>query len=199
MRERPILFSGPMVRAILEGRKTQTRRVLMPQPVVERIESFGPSWAWRKDEKHWFSGVTEKQLRAPYGLVASCPSPYQVGVRLWVRETWGRCDRDQVIYRADNIETLAKERQWVTMRAARLNLEVAAVHAERVQEITEADALAEGIAPTEANTFEIEDTEFQDARSAYAYLWQGINGKRAPWESNPWVWVVSFKRLENLT
>ena len=86
VKEKPILFNAEMVRAILDGRKSQTRRVVKPQPVNEKPEvEWG--WAWRKSPTTWFSGTTEDQVRR-FGLPQHCPYG-QPGDRLWVRETWG--------------------------------------------------------------------------------------------------------------
>ena len=85
MRTIPILFTGEMVRAILDGRKTQTRRVVKPQPVNED-PSVKWGWAWRKSSKEWFSGVHEYQLRKAFGLAPHCPYGLP-GDRLWLRET----------------------------------------------------------------------------------------------------------------
>lgn len=159
-RERPIMFSAPMVRAILAGRKTQTRRVvrfLPPRP-------------------------------CPYGVP---------GDRLWVRETWcadGLDDGSAPLYhfRADgdhDPEATWRPSIFMPRTACRIVLDVTGVRIERVQDISEADAKAEG---PELLPDPMQDTP-RRWRDSYRTLWDSINGKRAPWDSNPWVWVVEFK------
>ncbi len=83
----PMIFSGPMVQAILEDRKSQTRRVLKPQPEFEGVKSFGNSWGWRKGDD-WFSGVTTDQMKDKFGLLHPKRCKYQPGDLLWVKEAW---------------------------------------------------------------------------------------------------------------
>lgn len=223
MKERPILFSGPMVKAILECRKTQTRRVLKPQPVSQGMKSFGEAWKWNEGGEGWFAGVTADQIANPnYGIIKSLPCPYgSVGDRLWVKETcfiWGRWRRDGITpkgrqrwrFKIETPRTVvfdAKHPQVATRTtpretcmywkrpsifmprwASRITLEITDVRVQRLQEITNEDAFAEGC-------------DFRLARTpnhvgAFASLWDSINGKTHPWENNPWVWAVSFKRIE---
>lgn len=191
MTERPILFSGPMVRAILEGRKTQTRRLVKPQPPDHE-----------KATRHHQRILVP---RCPYG---------GAGDRLWVRETFKFCGetiegRDRYRYRADeNPATdgfVWKPAIHMPRRACRLVLEVTAVRVERLQDISEADAKAEGLIQHKGDLYtwwasghERLDQYLRNAHllavDAYRHLWDYINAKRAPWASNPWVWVVEFKR-----
>lgn len=211
MKERPILFSGPMVRAILDGRKTQTRRVVKPQPRFHA--DGGPGWypdGDAKQRKHY--GTLDHFRRGmptdfcPYGVP---------GDRLWVRETWAvdapldevRREREDLMgsvdfghgpyFRADPVH----ENSGLTWRpsihlprwACRLTLEVVNVRVERLQDISERDCLAEGIGcATEGTTV----AEFGMAKRMYRELWDSINAKRTPWASNPWVWVVEFRKVE---
>lgn len=201
-KERPILFSGPMVRAILEGRKTQTRRVIKPVP--EFVGSSAPldqndpaCWAsgWGRNDEDAFT-LDEVSHCCPYG---------QSGDRLWVRETWADVrgmgfDRGNsaepmmagysadVVPGSDSDETRkAYGVKWkpsihMPRWASRILLEVTAVRVERINSISGIDALAEGIAPGH------DVTDFKD-------LWDSINAERDfGWETNPWVWVVGFKR-----
>jgi hypothetical protein len=199
-KERGILFSAPMVRAILEGRKTQTRRVC-PESWLRCLD---PDDA---DERQ------QALTMCPYG---------QPGDRLWVRETWGavwpgefpRPLREcKIEYRADLPPGCtdrpggwpAEERddaecpKWrpslhMPRWASRILLEVTEVRVERLQDISEDDARAEGVtALAEPATTR---GAFRGHRDGFAALWEAINGKRAPWASNPWVWVVSFRRIE---
>lgn len=182
MRERPILFSGPMVRAILAGTKTQTRRVVKPQPAGE--------WA------------SPGRSSCPYG---------RPGDRLWVRETFGHFERSEgfkpgcaVFYRADgNCLKLEPWRPSIHMPrwACRLVLEISAIRMERLQAISEADAIAEGASFHDGLGVGHSGWrhDFGDvhatARDAFARLWRDLNGPDS-WSANPWVWVVEFMRAD---
>lgn len=194
MKERPILFSAPMVRAILAGTKTQTRRVAK-HPLAQNLSyivDIGKGWFG--DEEG------EVQIRCPYG---------QPGDRLWVRETWQavsgndrarhimthpRPDRGWLEYaatpRAD--EPAYKWRPSIHMPrwASRITLEVTGVRVERLQDISEADAMAEGVHYSLLE--KIQAGQDRWARHAYKKLWESIHGPGS-WDLNPWVWVVEFK------
>lgn len=238
MKERPILFSGPMVRAILEGRKTQTRRIIKPQPPsIEAVQAragidfsiftdkampgsyrvAGPVWAVRE-----LMGIDRSpEWRCPYG---------QPGDRLWVRETcvihelpWredprppAECFRARVTYLADGAQHVfephmehwrtSMEAGFVRKRtsihmprwASRITLEIVSVRVERLQDISEDDARAEGL-----EVYNDDGVDYYgpfnkghcSAKTAFSWLWDSINAKRAPWASNPWVWVVEFRRV----
>jgi len=195
-RERPILFSAPMVLAILEDRKTQTRRIVRPE--------------------HAKLEPKERLTKCPYG---------RPGDRLWVRETFATllisrkeavvayrasCPKDTFDYvGADGSISRIRVEQWrpsifMVRALSRISLEVTDVRTERLHELTEVDALAEGIkpitgptyfAPGQPTVYEIEGQQFETARRAFAFAWDGINGSRADWEKDPLVWVVSFRRL----
>jgi len=214
--ERPIIFSGPMVRAILDGRKAQTRRVIKPQPVVSegcRISRAG-GWAqgyWSAYKGScWIENVNIGDTCVADGKTTRAnqriPTPYgQPGDRLWVRECWAPKEAEHgqcAAYRADltyqcgkrcpsEIEAVTKWRPSIHMPrwASRLTLEIVSVRPERLQEISLADIQAEGI-PDDRATFNAESqlTKFRT-------LWDSINGKPYPWASNPWVWRIEFKRL----
>ncbi len=187
MTDRPILFSGPMVRAILAGQKTQTRRVA--KGVVARHTSTGEALA--------NIDSAGPRVRCPYG---------QPGDRLWVRETFGHFERndtlkpgDTIYYRADG-ECLELEpwRPSIHMPrwASRILLQVTGIRVERLQDITRADALAEGIVETRDGYGLPDGSHYHadDPRESYWSLWEAINGPGSV-QSNPWVWVVEFKRL----
>lgn len=190
MKERPILFSAPMVRAILAGTKTQTRRV-----VRGPIEYLGPSggqddlssWGWFFDgeEQHGYMVLARGMNERFDNGCISIPCPYGVpGDRLWVRETWRGEGPGSVKYRADGDDVGSlKWRPSIFMPrwASRIDLEVTEVRVQRVQEITREDAIAEGV--TTHDVF------------GFMRLWDSINGKRAPWASYPWVWALTFKRV----
>lgn len=193
MRERPILFSGPMVRAILEGRKTQTRRAAKPRVRPSLLDG---SWA---DVYVLDEGNREWLMRdCPYGAL---------GDRLWVRETWGEDAHGAVIYRADDQTDRAHAQGWVSQprwrpsihmpRArSRLTLAITDVRVERLQDITEADAQAEGCPVThDGHPYDppSQDTWQGYGRASFSLLWSKIHGPGA-WDANPWVWVVTFER-----
>jgi len=200
MAEHPILFSGPMVRAILDGRKTQTRRVVKPQPAYHPVF---------QNELHW-RGMDlnpDSTYRCPYGV----PSDW-----LWVRETWMLDGADvrpagmewdrRVIYRADNPENgeLFKWKPSIFMPrwASRLTLGITAVRVERLQEISAANAMWEGIERAHLLLNRLTIEALGNASSTglaaiddYAVLWDSLNAKRGySWESNPWVWVITFEK-----
>ena len=213
--DRPILFSGPMVRAILAGTKTQTRRLL-----TDRLKRYPSAtehldMLFRDDPK---SRVRVAECGAvlvdTHGGIASgiASSPYGVpGVRLWVRETFATLTGNghRTVYRADNDPPMTGpadcpvpvlDMKWtpsIFMRRAqsRLTLTVTDVRVERLQSITEEDARAEGIDWTLADALAIGRGGTDTAARRYAALWDSINADRAPWASNPWVWVVSFARV----
>lgn len=169
MKERPIIFSGPMVRAILEGRKTQTRRVVKDDTMLAWLNCDNVVKPINDHVAH---------LGCPYG---------QPGDRLWVRETF--CpDYDPPIYKADEDQAKIAWKPSIHMPrwASRITLEITAVRVERLQDISDADALAEGCEPFRENDM--------NAIDAYADLWADINGPEN-WEANPWVWVIEFKKV----
>jgi hypothetical protein len=232
MKERPILFIAPMVRAILKGRKMQTRRVIKPQPVSQGVMSFGEAWKWNEDGKGWFSGVTADQIANPnYGLIKSLPCPYgQLGDRLWVKETsfiWGRWRKDgltskgrqrwrfksetphTVIFDASHpqVATRSTPREtcmywkrpsiFMPRWASRITLEITDVRVQRLQEISEEDAKAEGTTPIYPEfMYPDEPLSEYHYRRGFQKLWDSINGKKYPWTENCWVWAISFKRVE---
>jgi hypothetical protein len=202
VREKPILFSGPMVRAILEGTKRQTRRVLNPQPAPNDA-------GWYPSPLHprALHYASERHLRK--GLpIDFCPYG-QPGDRLWVRETWGPC-AGGVVYRASEDPTACpdggkwKPSIFMPRWASRLTLEVTEVRVERLQEISEEDAKAEGALFHDGGGIGHSGWRhdpnhgfvYPSARSSFAGLWDSINADRAPWASNPWVWVVGFRRVQ---
>ena len=192
MKERPILFSAPMIRALLAGTKTQTRRVV--KPVQLRADGMWPAG------------------RDP---VPDCPYG-QPGDRLWVRECfsgarayeargyplreWG----NKVFYWADG---QPRSGDWTKPRPSihmprtlsRITLQITEVRVERLQDISEADALAEGIVPRTKGEltmfFAGAEACGRTAIGAYNQLWNHLNGPGS-WDANPWVWVVGFKRVQ---
>jgi hypothetical protein len=198
MKERPILFSGSMVRAILKGRKTQTRRIVKPQP-----ERLGVGWKWRKNANNAVSGGDETG-NALKGWMPSM-SPYgKPGDRLWVRETflvqpflWTDSHGPQPVHyaattnRAEAEDYTAKPSIHMPRWASRLTLEITDVRVERLQDISHEDALAEGVDDRDRMPYGLPVLSFAVAN--YHKLWDKINGPGA-WDANPWVWVVEFRR-----
>ncbi|MDP3405080.1 MAG: hypothetical protein Q8S03_10350 [Brevundimonas sp.] len=195
MTDRPILFSGPMVRALLDGRKTQTRRIVKPQPRVHENGSYG----WDAGRGARCAGLAGTHWPPTLGL--DCMSPYGgPGDRLWVRETWCHADtRSGFAYCADtplgSDQTGNGWRPSIHMprAACRLTLNVTGIRVERLQDISEADAEAEGV-QTPALVPIL--GAFWSSRDGYARLWNHINGPDS-WSANPWVWVVTFEVADN--
>jgi hypothetical protein len=232
-RERPILFSGETVRAILDGRKTQTRRALRPQPpflLLTDCETAEKAWHWCIDladanKRSAWDDHAEPYLRyCPYG---------QPGDRLWVRETWALHGNDDSYpvtvdgsmcaerdaerwYRADTCpgpygssllpggaEFYGPWRPSIFMPrwASRLTLEIVSVTVERLQEISEENAKAEGVRPLheaypsfspDQRLTSGERAGLHPHRSSFAILWDDLNPKQR-WYDNPWVWRIEFK------
>ncbi|MEA4865332.1 MAG: hypothetical protein VB088_08040 [Sphaerochaeta sp.] len=175
MKERPIIFSGESVRAILDGRKSMTRRVVN-QRVLERLK-FSPSGE--------LLGSFD-ELHPEWGMYPTVDdAPYQIGDRLWVREAFAF----PRIYKADsNLSDLKwKSPMFMSRLMSRLTLEITDIRVERLPDITNDDARAEGIIPEIIAGHAYYLGEFHD-------FWNSLNAKRGyPWESNPWVWAISFK------
>lgn len=206
MRERPILFSGPMVRAILAGRKTQTRR-LVQWPLRSASDGAKRRIFTERDVAEVNQLLLERQA-SPLRRVAY---PYGVpGDRLWVRETIRRCpslgEYDSAVYAADGAPTALDTWPWqrpvlpgihCPRGLSRITLAVTAVRVERLQDITEADILAEGVTvPLAAEVTNTPWSSIPTLHDAWRLLWDHINGKRCPWASNPWVWAVEFRRVD---
>lgn len=197
MTDRPILFSAPMVRAILDGRKTQTRRVVKPQPVDRGGGSLSISYAAGKMNHMGPAGFMLEKL-AQYG----CPYG-KTGDLLWVRESFAK-DCDGYVYKATCPwwDGLVKKKPSIHMprSASRITLEITDVRVERLQDISDEDALEEGVTETEfyenAERKVSAGAPWPAERLAFADLWQSINGTES-WAANPWVWVISFKRVDN--
>ncbi len=203
MTERPILFSGPMVRAILNGRKTQTRRVVKPGSLKPGVRAM----RWENYDANYLA------------LTHACP--YGVsGDRLWVREralywtggvggTTAVCYQDEarlpkLLEDAERVAAI-KQRdaeanaifgnwRWrpsihMPRWASRITLEIVSVRVERLNEINLHDAFAEGC-PADCGGH-------ADSGDWFEWLWNSINADKHPWDSNPWVWVVEFKKLDS--
>lgn len=215
MKERPILFSSAMAPRLLDGSKTQTRRLPRKQPI-------GRPWFWAGDsvdpEPMWFDGYTRGEeprgaptedvndpMRCRYG---------EPGDRLWVRETWAWPGEEGYIYRADQwsadmVEKWKTDPNYPQVKwkpsifmprwASRINLEIIGVKVERLQDISEEDAKAEGVGlfiPSDGTS----EAAMKFARAgrpfaaAFCALWHQINGPESR-DENLWVWCLEFKRL----
>ena len=167
---KPISFSAPMVRAILGGRKSQTRRVVKPQPNV-RLSNI-------EETNLWSYTLCEQDWKCTYG---------KPGDILWVRETFykhkhiGMKFSDEYEALPDNLKPYYRKCSAIFMSkwVSRITLKITDVRVERLQEISEKDAISEGIL----------------AVASFADIWNSINGKKHPWASNPWVWVIDFERV----
>lgn len=185
MKERPILFSAPMVNAILDGKKTQTRRVIKGH--------------W----KEWLESINDiTNLDASCALENQCPYG-KPGDQLWVRETFHSPTDQVTIYRAnwredarargfDNIPNTVNWKWTPSIHmprwASRIQLEITGIRVERLQDISDDDALEEGVDRT--------NTSIKGyARQRFQNLWQKINGVDS-WDQNPWVWVIEFERIK---
>jgi len=196
MTDRQILFSAPMVRAILDGSKTQTRRVVKPVRGFESFNICRPDMMADQDKVWWHGAGTER-----VGVSQSCPYG-QIGDRLWVRESFAK-DCDGYVYKATCPwwDSLIGKKPSIHMPrwASRITLEITDVRVERLQAISEWDAVEEGVCETDfydnAERKVSAGAPWSIARLAFADLWQSINGAES-WDDNPLVWVISFKRVE---
>lgn len=212
MKERGLIFGAPMVRALLADRKTQTRRILkLPPAVVKRgIHPRMDEWMpnrYTKGSGQYPGGNLEYTGDQPPGLLVTCldgtcqrvACPYGFpSEKLWVRETWahadGRHSMVPVVYRADGDSQPCTDGRWrppifMPRNLSRITLEATDVRVQRLQDISEEDARAEGV--TSDNAPGLAPIR---ATSVYAELWDSINGKGS-WQANPFVWSISFKRV----
>jgi hypothetical protein len=217
VKERPILFSAPMVRALLDGTKAQTRRVVKPEGAHHLFQFRGTTAAAGADEPtgEWgwcgSSHVVNKHIHCPYG---------QPGDRLWVREThapqadcWGSWERwlrgaggePPILHYAADFKPFQNDNGFVIRKpfiekwrpsihmprwASRIDLEVTGVRVERLQDISEDDLAAEGIQELIDAGVDHDGTP----RDTFRVLWEGLNGTGS-WAANPWLWVVEFRRI----
>ncbi|MDR6886087.1 MULTISPECIES: hypothetical protein [Variovorax] len=222
-KERPILFSAPMVRALLDGSKTQTRRVMArqkqhaftdytlfgqrghPDDEAKRCGGWAQPWVAIEHAPDWPDGKDDQCI---------CPYARERGNRLWVRESlgydpeWGHKWADgkylcEVFGDAYSEDDKMPDRGipsiHVPRRYSRIDLEVTGVRIERLQDISEADARAEGAPGYEEGVDEPPPSDdYQwSYRASFQRLWERINGAES-WAANPWVWVVEFRRIRPL-
>jgi len=222
MKERPVLFSATMVRAILDGRKTQTRRIIKPQPYIDEMGNF----CWNGENfGQDFNGPCiqaiaspipsskTKRVRCPYG---------KPGDRLWVRETHWMDKRDILCAVMDldgfavdahpagrnkfvkDFDSLKNNKFWkkrpsihMPRIASRILLEITGVRVERLQDISECDAKAEGSYVCDYFGRRLLDQSSNQGCYKWGYrsIWESLNGTGS-WDLNPFVWVIEFKLLE---
>ena len=203
IREKGLIFNSEMVRAILDGRKTQTRRPIKWKQtrfteIGERED--GSKWPWSEDAEH----ACDFWHPCPFGAV---------GDRIWVRETWasGLSTKSTLAYRATHKREDLEDGFYDTIKwtpsihmprwASRILLEITDVRVERLNAISEEDATAEGVPPAGSllpdylGTFLTPKGDFATAKVAFQRLWESIYGEES-WKANGWVWVISFKRVE---
>ncbi|MHC4121982.1 MAG: hypothetical protein ACYSSI_00280 [Planctomycetota bacterium] len=223
MKERSIIFSTEMVRAILDGKKTQTRRVIKPQPVT-KDEKYQDPPEIISDGTLYYSSLY-LNIKCPYG---------KVGDRLWVRETFQPIlakgieiyDYEKYDYKTgkgyeinyvatngaiewidgdDNISQKCFPSIHMPKWATRIWLEITNIRVERVQDISEEDAKAEGVEPEKVRCRDLAGIvyggnqwrDFWLYKAGFKTLWDSLNAKRGySWESNPWVWVIEFKVIK---
>ncbi|WP_398472855.1 hypothetical protein [Tardiphaga sp.] len=205
VKERPILFSGPMVRAILEGRKTQTRRIAKTD-FLKSVRPFPDAPAEMRPCNHSWPGkrVGMTCSDCHQAIISKCPYG-QPGDRLWVRETWAQNQNqysetfidDSLVYRADGefrAQDNGTDLPWcpsihMPRWASRILLEVVSVRVERLQDIGQFGAVCEGYPPSTRLECGGLDHDPVDL-----FIEQDVLGQQ--WDANPWVWVVEFKRVE---
>lgn len=183
MKDHPIIFSAEMVRAILAGTKTQTRRVVKPQP--DERSKYPVTEMWFRD------------IQCRYG---------KVGDRLWVREKFS-ISGNGYFYSDESDGTVKvawSSPIYMPRKASRITLEITNVRVERLQEISETDAKAEGVIVTEGHIncerlfseLRPDLEKISAAQQAFSDGWDKLNAKRGfSWERNPWVWVIEFKKI----
>ena len=195
MKERGMIFNAEMVRAILDGRKTQTRRIVSDRHLnlIDVGSQIGECYPLE-------CGIDHENSQSYYR--EHCPFG-KPGDRIWVRETFGDCG-ERLVYRADNDDgAQCKVKRWtpsihMPRWASRITLEITGVRVELLNSISQEDAQAEGMELTGWRpTYSDPDTggEVWTPYDNFAQLWESIYGEES-WQANPWVWVIEFRRVE---
>lgn len=217
MKERPILFNSEMINALLNGPKTETRRVIKPQPNEDVIKHFS-NYEYRNIKDNIWKGFSDKQ-----GFVPTIKCPFgKVGDQLWVRETYLKKGNEFHSYVADYDDNMFKSTEpmgkalkakmykripsiYMFRKYSRIQLEITEIKVEGVQDITEDGARNEGIHSEHDGTHSwFKNYNLKEEQAMFKYpsgaiksfksLWNSINEKRGySFESNPWVWAVKFK------
>jgi hypothetical protein len=214
MTDRPIIFSAPTVRALIDGTKTQTRRIIKPQPVLKRYEwvwsAKGACLVWQEDQPCPFFSA---------GMPGDIYLPYQIGDKLWVRENWAShpCSKDHVspkgashpwgspIFKASfnaslnpECEGFSKWRPSIYMPrwASRITLIVDRVRVERLQDISPEDVEDEGVQIPMHHRGDLH-SKHRWKHDHFRPLWNSVNADRASWESNPFVVALTFRVIKS--
>lgn len=203
MKERGVIFNSEMVRAILAGRKTQTRRIVKSVPTTHDFHGWIMSSTCAKDEGKAVWAIGDSPLlKDPIRL--NCPLG-KIGEQLWVRETWqcGLCTESTFAYKATHKPSDLEEGWYEKIKwrpsaqmprwASRILLEITGVRVERLQSISEEDAKAEGFDNSQSDAANSIGW-FEKPIRAFRRAWENIYGADG-WDSNPWVWVIEFRRV----
>lgn len=227
-KELPVVFSAQEVRAVLDGRKTQFRRLVKGL----RLNIGTSNSNYKVLDTHLVNGelyfLYERNGHKYRHLTTKCPFG-EPGTRLWVRETWQyaakkycsctsssifypcddwmkrtgcKSDRREIVYAAEGGSTKWRSSTTMPRRVSRITIEVTYIRVERLQDISEADAIAEGMQRSRVNYWcgaqhkaHAFPRQMASAKAAYADLWDSKYAKTTPWESNPWIWRVAFRRV----
>lgn len=208
MKERPIIFSSEMVRAILTGRKRQTRRVINPQP------EYWPGFDFVDGDIYVQDMFGDSSPLINYGN-------FRKGGTLWVRETWAlrtpsypnhhakvfyKDSQNKTVYHQDTIEPtqkygydLSEKDRWrpsihMPRWASRITLKIVKIKVERLQDISEKDAKAEGVEPIPRKEHNPRELRLDIFRREFKFLWNSLHEKQHRWHDNPWVWVIEFEK-----
>lgn len=190
----PIKFNHEMVRAILAGTKTQTRRPLkhVPEGRVDNYRNIEKDF-WKPFCKSLLGGedlLVGNRIKCPFG---------KVGDRLWVKEAYSFDENLKPIYRDDGV-SLEKGISWNSPSTmlkwnSRITLEITDIRVERVQEITHEDAIAEGVKAYQGD-FPLQEKDMPLSCHAFVHLWNSLYKKKGfGWDANPWVWAITFRRM----
>lgn len=191
MTERPIIFSTEMVRAILDGRKTQTRRIIKPQAHHYNPDLLQPFILYPCKEGEPFGDVFIS-IKSPYGYPWKKWNPDRDNDRLWVREGFGYSKKNNYfLWRSENSYEIGNWKSPYHLRRyqARIFLEVVDLKIDRLNNISENDAIKEGTS-LEVNNYKV----YKDYKSAFIRLWCRVHKSEDAWVKNPWVWVIEFKK-----
>jgi hypothetical protein len=190
--ERPIIFNTEMIKAILDGRKTTTRRPMKIQPPSEGWELSFRDDKRHEEKLHWVLTENEYSIKEHDGRFFKPPYGY-VGDKLWVRETWALSGMNRVEYKASpadgkHFRSISKWKPSIHMPrwASRITLEITGVSIEQLHNIDNYCAVKEGMIRHDFST---------NTRNAFINAWDRIYKESYPWASNPWVWVIDFKVL----
>ena len=196
---KPIIFTGPMVKAILEGRKSQTRRVLKPQPPESDPPVGGPEMYSPTSVDRWGEEQPGPEIYGIWGEEWGQKIPFQPGGLLWVKESHHWCvGSESWAYKATS-EVMPPVKKWksplfMPRWASRITLEVTATRIERVQDISEEDAIAEGMLGTPWASGEFRPNQIH--KEDFVNTWSSLYppGPKS-WDANPWVVVIEFKKF----